>query len=624
MCGIAGYVGSGAFDEEDAVLRMCEAIRHRGPDSRGIHSDPLTVLGIQRLAVIDVEHGQQPIYNEDDSVVVTLNGEIYNFKELREELSARGHRFRTASDTEVIVHLYEEDGPEFVNRLRGMFVYALWDRRREELHIGRDRLGKKPLFLCPRGDSVFWASELYALLRSGAVERRPNLDAIDAYLALQYVPHDLCAVQGVFKLPPGARLVWRAGKTSVIPYWSPRYEPKVESTGAAAANHVWELLKEATRIRLRSDVPLGAFLSGGIDSSAVVAAMSEFAAGRVKTFAIGFADAEFDETRYARLVAERFGTEHHERIVKPDALAVMPVLARHYGEPYADPSAVPTYYLSEFAAEHVTVALNGDGGDESFAGYGRYALNSYARRFDRVPRRVRREISRIAAHMPEGGHRRSPLSRARRLGRVLSMTPAQRYAQGMSAFDPADRMRLLTKDFLDEVPRPLGERTIEQAWQAGKCEAFVDTMLSVDLRTYLPDDLLVKVDIASMAHSLEARSPFLDHELVEFAATLPGELKLQGLGGKVVLKQALRGILPDEILDRKKMGFGVPLVRWFREEMRDLPAEILLDPATVRRGYFRREELERIIREHQEEQTDHSLRLWVLLQLEMWHREVLA
>jgi asparagine synthase (glutamine-hydrolysing) len=621
MCGIVGKIDFSGPVDPALLHRMCAAMEHRGPDARGVFVQGGVGLGMQRLAIIDVAGGDQPIFNEDGSVAVVLNGEIYNFPELRERLRARGHRLATRSDTEVLVHLYEDEGERMVDHLRGMFAFALWDARRRRLFCARDRVGKKPLFWTRKGSRFWFGSEIRALLEDPEIGRDVDPDAVAAFLAWQYVPHPLSAFRSLHKLPPASTLVVTAEGERVERYWSLDYATKSDAPEEELAERLREQIREATRVRLVSEVPLGAFLSGGIDSSAVVAAMAGAMSEPVKTFSIGFADEKFDELAYARLVAGRFGTDHHEFVVEPHALEIMPKLARHYGEPYADPSAIPSFYLAELTSRHVTVALNGDGGDESFAGYRRYVSNDKAAHLNWLPRPLRALAPGVARLVGDGPHNNSTRTRISRLARTLAMAPPERYATWMSAFDAVRRERLLTPAFAAEVRRR-PEEALVQAWTASSARGRVDHMLAVDVETYLPGDLLVKMDIATMAYSVEARSPFLDHHLMEFAASLPAEFKLSGISGKRLLKTALRGVIPDEVLDRPKMGFGVPLARWFREDLRELPGEVLLDPRSIGRGYFRRQEIEGLIREHHAGDGDHSLRLWVLLQLEMWHREV--
>jgi asparagine synthase (glutamine-hydrolysing) len=618
MCGIAGVIDSERPVERELVERMCAALEHRGPDSRGIHLEDGAALGAQRLAIIDVPGGSQPAYNETGDVAVVFNGEIYNHRELREELVRGGHRFASSADTEVLPHLYEEHGPRLVERLRGMFAFAIWDARERRLVCARDRVGKKPLFYARRGGRFSFASELGALLQDDTIPRELDPEAIDAYLALQYVPHPLCALRGVRKLPPACTLVVEAGGGERVErYWELRYLPKRDGTPAELEEELRAKLDDAVRVRLESEVPLGALLSGGIDSSAVVASMAAASRGPVRTFSVGFDDPAYDESRFARLVSVRFGTEHHELRLRPDALAIMPRLARQHGEPFGDSSALATFHLAELVAGEVTVALTGDGGDESFAGYDRYEPSARLRRIASVPPALARAAGALLGRLGAGPGSRSARSRLARLGRLLALDEAGLYAQSVLIFDAAARRSLLAPGF---GSHDAAERMLLDAWRSLTAADRTDRMMGVDVATYLPGDLLPKVDIATMAHSLEARSPLLDHELMELAASLPAELKRN----KGILRSALRGTLPDEVLDRPKMGFAVPLQRWFREDLAGSAGELLLDRDARSLGFLNRHAVEALIREHESGVADHSMRIWVLMMLETWQREVLS
>jgi asparagine synthase (glutamine-hydrolysing) len=603
---------------------MCHAMRHRGPSSRGELVRDGVAIGMQRLAIIDIVGGDQPIFNEDGSVAVVMNGEIYNFQTLRDELIAGGHSFSSHADTEVLVHLYEELGERMVERLRGMFAFAIWDTRKRELLLGRDRVGKKPLFWARQGSTVWFCSELYALMQDPELRRAPDALAIASYLTFQYVPAPMCAFSGVHKVVPATTLRIDAAGETERRYWSLDYEPKLNNVSERELQErLRELLWESTRLRLMSDVPLGAFLSGGVDSSAVVAAMADQVPEPVKTFSIGFGDdTDFDELRYARMVAERFSTDHHEYHVRPDAIGIMPRLARHYGEPFADSSAIPSFYLAELTARHVTVALNGDGGDESFAGYQRYFGSRLPGLLDWMPQPLRRVAPRLTRILGEGPRVDSHRTRLQRLARTVAMDPPERYAHWMSIFPAAVHADTFTHEFDHALDGWRADQLLVHRLLTSAATQPIDVLLDVDVHTYLPGDLLVKVDIATMAHSVEARSPFLDHHLMEFAAALPSDLKLRRKQSKRILKAALRGLLPDAVLDRSKMGFGVPLARWFREDLRTVPGEVLLDPGSRTADYVRRDAVQRMIRDHQDGRADHAMRLWALLALEFWHREV--
>jgi asparagine synthase (glutamine-hydrolysing) len=615
---------------------MCDAIVHRGPDDEGYYindrpdastsrSEGLVSigLGMRRLAIIDLKTGRQPIHNEDETVWVVLNGEIYNYPQLRAELESKGHRFYTQSDTEAIVHAYEQYGDDVPKHLRGMFAFAIWDTKRQRLVLARDRVGKKPLLYAIVGSKLIFASEFQAILRHPDVSREVNLEAISHYLSFMCVPAPLTAFKGVRKVEPGHVLVWQNGEVEVKRYWSLNFKNKLDIDEQEAGERVVELLREAVRIRLMSDVPLGAFLSGGIDSSAVVALMSELSTERVKTFSIGFEEQEFNEIGHARRVSERFGTDHNEFIVRPNAVDVLPTLVRHYGEPYADSSAIPTYYLSKMTRQHVTVALNGDGGDECFAGYERYAAMRIAERYHRLPRLFREQIVEPAiAAIPQAGSMRSRrLGKARRFLGVVGRPVGERYLRWTSAISEELKAELCTAHFL---ARTSAAKTLGylQPWFEGNGEIdIVDRALMADTSNYLPNDLLVKVDIASMAVSLEARSPFLDHHLMEFAASLPARYKLRGLTTKYLLKHALKGLLPAENLTRSKMGFGVPIRRWFRNELKSFLEDNILSGKALGRGYFKAEVVRHLVDEHTDGRRDYSHQLWTLLMLELWHQE---
>jgi asparagine synthase (glutamine-hydrolysing) len=624
MCGIAGQVlAAGRSPDPELIGEMCAAIAHRGPDARGALIRNEAAIAIQRLRVIDPAGGDQPILNEDHTIGVVLNGEIYNYRELRSELISRGHRFRTHGDTEVIVHLYEELGTDCVRRLRGMFAFAIWDDRRRRLMLARDRVGKKPLLYSARDGGLAFGSEMSAMLADPTLPREIDPEAIDAYLALGYVPAPRTALKAVAKLPPAHTLLLENGRISLERYWRLDYADKPASlTVDEACEQVRASLREATRLRLEADVPLGAFLSGGIDSSAVVATMASLTDAPVRTFSIGFDDDRFDELPHARRIASQFGTRHEEFSVRADAVAVLPRIAQHHGEPFADPSAIPSFYLAEMTRRHVTVALNGDGGDECFGGYTRYVANALAGRLDAIPLRLRRAIASLGARLPAHGPDAGAVNRARRLAETLALTPEARYARYVSWFDRAARRTLYAPGFAPA--EDLGEETIADAWRRASGSTVLDRALEVDATTYLVGDLIAKIDIATMTHGLEARSPFLDHELMQLAASLPADLKVRGTAKKWILRRAMRGVLPDEILDRPKQGFSVPLSRWLRGDLRSWTREVLLDAGTVGRGHFDRDAVEALLERHDRHGgVPEAKRIWALVMLELWHREVL-
>jgi asparagine synthase (glutamine-hydrolysing) len=623
MCGIAGKARADSGPVEvELIERMCAAIEHRGPDSRGIHVSAGVGLGIQRLRVIDLETGDQPIYNEDGTIAVVLNGEIYNYAELRQTLRQLGHTLSTNGDTETIVHLYEQYGVDCVSKLHGMFAFALWDSRRRRLVLARDRVGKKPLFYSERDGALSFASELSALLKDPDIPHDIDHRALSSYLTYLYIPAPRSAYEAVLKLPPATVLVYEDGAASLQRYWSLDFSRK-RPVGNVESLHeeIREAIRTAVRRRLVADVPIGAHLSGGIDSSAIVAAMAQEAGARVKTFSIGFDHESFDELPAARRVAEHFATDHYEFTVRPDAIEVLPKIVRHYGEPFADHSAVPSFYVSALTRDHVTVALNGDGGDESFAGYYSYVYTSMMSRFDRLPIGLRRMAAAAASRLPTNGEDRSTLNRMHRVLGALPLDGPARFSRYMSCFDSIDRERLYTAEYKALLADSDPESLIRDAWGGTSGTSLLDVMLEVDITTWLPGDLIPKMDVATMAHALEARSPFLDHELMQMAASIPAELKLPGTRKKGLLRDALAPWLPADILQRPKQGFCVPMASWLRNDLRGFAAEILLDPLTERRGYFRRSELSRLLERHSQGIADHGNQIWALLVQELWHRE---
>jgi len=621
MCGIAGKVSPRGGVERDLVERMCDVVRHRGPDSHGLWTDGRVGLGVRRLAVIDLDTGDQPLLNESDTVVVIQNGEIYNYRELRTALEAAGHTFRSKSDTEVIVHLYEEHGDACLHFLRGMFAVAVWDIKRQRLLLARDRIGKKPLFYAVRDDTLWFGSEAKSILEDPEVPRDVDPAAIDAFLRYLYVPHPRSAFSALKKLPPAHILTWQEGTVEVSRYWRLSYRPDHRLRGPELHEAIRGSLLEATRLRLRSDVPVGAFLSGGVDSSAVVAAMVRESSKRVRTFSIGFDVPAFDETQYAREVSELLGTEHHELSIRPDAIELLPRLVWHYGEPFADSSAIPSFYLAELTRRDVTVALNGDGGDENFAGYPRYHAIALAERLGRlVPETTQVWLERLVAPVARGASAGTVRARLGKLAKALRQEPWHRYADWISYLDQSEVDRLYTPEFAMSVAHEWAPTVIRDAYVASDASSTVNRLLDVDVNVYLPGDLLVKMDIASMAHSLEVRSPLLDHVFMELAAAIPADDKLRGRRSKAVFKDALRPWLPARILERPKMGFAVPLAQWFRGPLKDLPREVLLDAKAAERGLFRPDRINTLIDEHVEGRRDHADTLWALLQLELWFR----
>jgi asparagine synthase (glutamine-hydrolysing) len=502
-----------------------------------------------------------------------------------------------------------------------MFAFALWDERRQQLLVARDRVGKKPLLYAIHDGVLSFASEMQALLQDPAIPREVDHAALDRYLALGYVPAPLTALRGVRKLPPAHTLVMRDGRVTLERYWKLDYAHKLAEPVEDVCERIRAALLEATRRRLIADVPLGAFLSGGIDSSAVVAAMAQLSPEPVRTFSIGFDHEAFDELPHARQIAQRFGTVHEEFLVRADAIDVVPRIVRHYGEPFADSSAIPSFYLAELTRRHVTVALNGDGGDESFAGYQRYVANAVAGRLDRLPASLRRALAAVGGRLPAGGEVSSVANRLRRLTGGLALDAPARYASYVSWFGATERGMLYSPEFAGAIPHADAEDEIAARWAAASGRSVVDRMLEVDACTYLVDDLIAKIDIATMAHALEARSPFLDHQLMELAASIPAELKVRGGEKKWILREALRGWLPDDVLDRRKQGFSVPLSSWLRTDLQGWARDILLDPGSLGRGYFEAPAVRRLLDRHAAGADGDAKRIYALLMLELWHRE---
>jgi asparagine synthase (glutamine-hydrolysing) len=618
MCGICGIFEFERRDQvsKELVHRMNDTIIHRGPDDEGLYVGPGVGLGFRRLSIIDVSGGHQPIANEDESLWVMLNGEIYNYPELRQELEAHGHRFSTRSDTETIVHLYEQYGESCFQRLRGMFAIVIWDSRNRKLLLARDRVGKKPLFYAANGRRIVFASELKALLAAGGIDRTIDPQALADYFSFGYVPAPKTIYQSVRKVLPGHYLVASAGELREVCYWDLSYSKLDSRTEEEWCESLKHELCEATRVRLMSDVPLGAFLSGGMDSSSIVAMMSHLLKRPVTTCSIGFKEKEYDEAEYARRVANFYGADHHEQMVEPNALDILSKLVWHYDEPFADSSAIPTYYVSKVAREHVTVALGGDGGDENFAGYRRYY-------FDQVENRMRRYVPSGVRHGLFGplGRWYPALAWAPRVFRAkatlqsLSRSPLEGYFNSISIFRPADKQRLFTQDFQKALGGYESLGVLQQHYDRAETPDLLTRIQYVDFKTYLPDDILTKVDRASMAVSLEVRAPLLDHKLIEFVATIPSDLKLRGRCGKYIFKKAMGPLLPPEILKRRKQGFAVPLNRWFREELRDLAHETLLGSDD---GILNSTFLKTIWNQHQRGTYDRSAHLWAVLMYRKW------
>jgi asparagine synthase (glutamine-hydrolysing) len=627
MCGITGVLELADPQRPVApeVLRAMNACMvHRGPDSCGEHLEPGLGMAMRRLAIIDVTGGDQPIANEDGSIRIVYNGEIYNFAELRDELVAAGHSFATRADTEVIVHGYEEWGDDVLSRLRGMFAFSLWDAKRRRLLLARDRAGIKPLFYAHGKGRLLWGSELKCLLRHPSIERRLRPAGLHHFLAWSYVPAPLTLFEGIHELPAGHRLVAEAGGVRVERWWDLRYAVEAGRSLEIAASETRERLDEAVKLRMIAEVPLGAFLSGGIDSATVVALMTRHSSAPPKTFSIGYEKGGefFDERPQARRVARLYGTEHHEFVLDPDLVEVLPRLVRAFDQPFGNASAIPNWYLAQLTRRHVTVALSGLGGDEVYAGYERYRGALLAERLGFLPKPlVRHLLLPLAEALPDsrrGDHWRD---RARRFVRTLELDFDARYRELVTALHRERRRELLTSDLDAAVDADEPDRLYQETTAPASSAHPLHRALYADLMLYLPGDLLTLTDRMSMAHSLEVRVPFLDHRVLEHAATLPPEYKLAGLDKKRVLKRAVADLLPKDLLERRKMGFSVPLTLWFREQLRPYVESVLSESAVRSAGVFRYPAVRRMLDDHYARRANFDNQIFSLLTFTLWHQE---
>jgi asparagine synthase (glutamine-hydrolysing) len=618
MCGIAGILlRNGDTVGEQPLEAMTACLAHRGPDGDGFFRRGPVGLGHRRLAIIDLVTGDQPMSNDDAGITVVFNGEIYNFRELRRELESRGWRFRTASDTEVILRAYEEFGLDCLGHLRGMFAFAIWDERRRRLFLARDRVGIKPLVYTWDGRRLLFASEPKAILEDPSVPRRLDWEALRDYLTLHYVPSPRTIFADIRKLPPGCFLTvdLAGGEPQVQRYWDLRFEPDSRRSEADWLEGLQAHLRDAVSSHLASDVPIGAFLSGGMDSSTVVALMAGATRGHVRTFAIGFDEASYDELAHARRVAQHHGTQHFELVVKPDALEVLPKLVWQFDEPFADSSAIPTYFVSKITREHVTVALSGDGGDENFLGYSRYARAlALHQRLDRFPGVLARSLFRWAARLAPD------TLRGHGYIEMLGSDPVARYFRLMAFERSVGLRRILSTEAKRQIAPHVTPALFDTLNAASGAPDYASTLQSIDIRCYLPEDILTKVDKASMLVSLESRVPLLDHVLMEFVATMPTGLKFQNGAGKAILKQAMADQLPPQTLRRRKMGFGVPLAEWFRGDLGAYARDVLQGRRTRERGLLDARAMSTVLDEHQSGARDRSSQMWALLCLEEWAR----
>jgi len=645
MCGICGEINFHQGPRTEIIHKMCDVLKHRGPDDEGmvfirgnqyleikepsefgsLKNNFEVALGHRRLSIIDLSKAaHQPMCNEDGSIWIVFNGEIYNFQDLRKGLEKKGHLFKSNSDTEVILHAYEEWDVECLNRFRGMFALAIWDSNLRRLFMARDRLGKKPLVYFHKGGHLIFASEIKAILQGPDIERKVNLYALHNYLTYQYVPSPDTIFEGIKKLPPAHYLLYdHLGNISIERYWKLHFTPTQNTDNDLSewCDRIRTELEESVKLRLISDVPLGAFLSGGIDSSLVVGMMAKLSGKPVKTFSIGFEEKDFDELSYAKLVSDHFATEHHEFVVRPNAIEILPELVWHYNEPFADSSAIPTYYVANVTKNYVKVVLTGDAGDENFAGYQRYLWSKWVALFTKIPEKVRKQLMPAFLRVISSFRwKEKTLNRLVDFMESLSADQARNYAEQIKIFNAKEKGDIYSEDFGKNLENMNPLDFLLKKFEEVETEDLLDKLLYVDIHSYLPEDLLVKMDIATMANSLEARLPFLDYKFMELAARIPSHLKLKGSMTKFILKKTFPDLLPPAILKRKKMGFGVPVSRWFRNELKGYVYEILLDSKALNRGYFRERGIRHLLDEHIALRYDHSAKIWALLILEIWFR----
>ena len=626
MCGIVGSVhAEPGHVDQPLVRRMCALIRRRGPDDDGFYFGDCVGLGMRRLSIIDVNSGHQPVYNEDRTVAVVFNGEIYNYKELREALLKRGHLLTTHSDTECIAHLYEDFGEDYVTHLRGMFAIAIWDVRQKKLLLARDRFGIKPLYYWQDGRDLYFGSELKCLLSVDRYERQMDLQSVSEFFTFKYVPGPRTIYGGVAEIPPGHTGVWRNGEFTVRRYWHLKFSPDHSKSVDYYREGLLHHLEEAVRLHLVSEVPLGSFLSGGIDSSAIVALMSKVCPGNVKTFTVGFGDGQpgADERPYARTIAEMFKTDHSECLYdnpQTQVELILPSMIQAFDEPFADSSMIPNYLVCQAARQWVTVALSGIGGDELFAGYERYRGALAADSYQRLPKLLRSGMNAAITSLPQWEWGGLWIDRLKRFADGAALPLPTRYQQYLSAFTEPDKSGLFSQDFLNQLQKG-GRGTVELAMhKVEQCRDPLEWLLLTDMETYLPDDELRKADRLSMWHSLEVRVPFLDHKLVEFVATIPSQLKLKGWEKKHILIKAMEGILPDSILRRRKQGFSIPLGAWLRGPLRELIRTNLSGHALRDLGLFNVQAIERMLDGHDRSVRNYETQLWALIVFVIWHR----
>jgi len=619
MCGIVGTVG---FVDRGLLNRMIDVIKHRGPDDSGVFIDRNICLGIRRLSIIDVKGGHQPIHNEDETLWIIFNGEIYNFISLREELRSKGHKFYTRSDTEVIIHLYEEEGEECLKKLRGMFAFAIWDNKKRKLFLARDIFGKKPLYYIQFDGNFIFASEIKSILQHEGIKRRMNEKALYYFLTFRYVPGPMTMFEGIMKLQPGHHLVYHNNRIEIKKYWDIDFRSE-DHPEQYYIKKLQELIEESVKIRLMSEVPLGAYLSGGTDSSTVVAIMSKFLDKPVKTFTVGFDDERFDETKYAKIVADEFSTDYHELIIGMDSIKHLPKIVWYFDEPIADPAAIPTYLLSEFAKKEVTVVLTGEGGDELFAGYEQYKIIHNSKRFlGKFPKRLRKAIPWLVKKSPK-----SMLNALFSYSSRLGEQGVRRFAEYVDSMDDLSKSYLSIVSIFDQ--NELDELILKNKYDVLEfVDGFlknpslniIDRLLLIDTKVQLPDNLLMKGDRMTMAFSVEARNPLLDKKLSEFVSTTPSDLKLRGFTDKYILRKVMKKYVPKQIIKRKKQRFFVPIDIWFEGELKDIIKQLLSEEEVRKRGLFNYNYIQKIFNEYEKSKLYYSRQLWNLLNFELWCR----
>lgn len=621
MCGICGYYSIDGNIDKNLLALMTDELKHRGPDECGYYTDEKIALGHRRLSIIDLCTGQQPMTNEDKNIWIIYNGEFYNFKEYIPYLQTKGHNIKTASDTEIIIHLYEEFGVDCLQKIRGMFAFALWDKNKDMIFLARDRMGQKPIFYTLQNNKFYFASELKSILKDKNIKRTISNQSIDYYLTYQYIPSPFSVYENIYKLMPAEYLLFKNNRIiKKERYWELPVTENSKITYNDAKEKLRELLFDSVQLRLISDVPIGVFLSGGIDSSIITAIMSKISNTKIKTFSIGFEEADYNELDYARTVAKKYDTEHTEFIVKPNAIELLEKIAYYYNEPYADSSALPTYYVSKMTSKYVKVALNGDAGDELFCGYHRYVAIKILSLLNKFPF-IKPLIKSVINTIPENGFNNRRLIQIRNFLKNIDLSETAAYKKLISHFDDERRKKLYTDNFKNEISFAANDDYIVSILNKfSNVNSITQKIMFLDQLTYLPEDLLVKVDIATMMNSIEGRSPMLDHKFVEFVNSLPVEFKLNMFRKKYIFKDTFKDLLPEKILKRNKMGFGVPLFHWFRNELKDFAYTNILNGHFIHQGYFNKDYVKKLIDNHINKSENNSLRIWNLLILEMWYK----